>query len=54
MRRSAAPHTDGRLAIAVVKVLAIAFPHRVIIGGGMPILPHIGAATISAADLAGE
>ena len=54
MRQSAAPHTDGCLAIAVVKVLAIAFPHRVIIGGGMPILPPIAVAAVGAEDLVGK
>ena len=44
----------GCLAIAVVKVPVITFPHRIVICGGMPIQPSVSAATVGAADLVGE
>lgn len=44
----------GCLAIAVVQMLVVAFPYWVVIGGGVPVLPSISAATVGAADLIGE
>ena len=44
----------GCLTVATMQVFVVAFPHRIIIGGRMPILPSVCAATVGAADLVGE
>ena len=44
----------GRLTAAMVPVPMTAFPHRVVIGGGVPILPPIAVAAVSADDLVGK
>lgn len=44
----------GCLTAAMVPVPMTAFPQRVVIGGGVPILPPIAVATVGAEDLIGE
>ena len=44
----------GCPAIAVMEMLAIAFPYRIVIGGGMPILLSVCAAAVGAEDLVGK
>ena len=44
----------GCLATATIPVLMAAFPHRVVVGGGMPILSPIAVAAVGAEDLIGE
>ena len=41
----------GCLATAVMAVPMATLPYRIIVGGGMPILPPIAVATVSAEDL---
>ena len=44
----------GRLTAAVVPVPVATFPHRVIVGGGMPILPTVTVSAVGTEDLVGE
>ena len=44
----------GCLATSMMPVPVTAFPHRIIIGGGMPVLSPIAVATVSADDLIGK
>lgn len=42
------------LATSMMPVPMTAFPHRVVIGGGVSILPSIAVAAVGAVDLIGE
>ena len=44
----------GCMAITMMPMPMTAFPHRIIIGGGMPVLSPIAVATVSADDLIGK
>ena len=44
----------GCLAITMMPMSMTAFPHWVVVGGGVPILPPIAVATVGTEDLIGE
>ena len=44
----------GCLATTMVQMLMVAFPHRVVVGCGVPILPPIAVTAVTTEDLVGK